>query len=106
MSSATAFQALAEPRRRAILMLVKDEPMSVNDIAQHFDISQQAVSQHLRVLLHAGVVDMEREGQRHLYVIRPEGLEAIRDFLTELWPQGLERLQVAVKKRHGRRSDA
>jgi len=99
VSESPAFQALAEPRRRAILMLVKDGPMSVNEIAERFDVSQQAVSQHLRVLLDAGVVDMERQGQRHLYVMRPEGLQAIGDFLSELWPQGLEQLRDTIEKR-------
>lgn len=80
-------------------MLVKDGPMSVNEIAERFDVSQQAVSQHLRVLLDAGVVDMERQGQRHLYVMRPEGLQAIGDFLSELWPQGLEQLRDTIEKR-------
>jgi len=97
-ATAQAFEAIAEPRRRAILMLVKDEPMSVNDIAEHFDVSQQAVSQHLKVLREAGVVDMTREGRRHLYVMRPEGLGAIRDFLEELWPASLARLKDAVER--------
>jgi DNA-binding transcriptional ArsR family regulator len=90
-------RALAEPRRREMLRLVRDEPRSVNEIAQHFDITQQAVSQHLQVLKHAGLVDVRKDGQRRLYLIRPEGLTTLSEFLSELWPAGLERLKRAVE---------
>ena len=94
-----AFQALAEPRRRAMLRLVRDEPRSVNEIAAHFDITQQAVSQHLQVLREAGLVAVRRDGQRRLYAVRPEGLESIRDFLAEFWPAKLGDLKRAVESR-------
>jgi len=97
MGAEAAFSALAEPRRRAMLMLVRDEPRSVNEIAEHFDISQQAVSQHLRVLRDAGLVAVRPEGQRRLYMVRPEGLELIEAFLAELWPASLQRLKDVVE---------
>ena len=92
-----AFQALADPRRRAILRLVRDRPRSVNEIAGQFDITQQAVSQHLKVLKDAGLVAVRPQGQRRLYVVRPEGLEGLRDFLAEFWPASLQRLKEAVE---------
>jgi DNA-binding transcriptional ArsR family regulator len=101
MSSETAFTALAEPRRRAMLQLVRDHPRSVNEIAAHFDISQQAVSQHLQVLKDAGLMTVHAEGQRRLYAIRPEGLEAVERFLAQLWPQSLARLKDAVESDQG-----
>ena len=97
MDAEAAFSALAEPRRRAMLMLVRDEPRSVGEIAAHFDISQQAVSQHLRVLRDAGLVLVRPEGQRRLYVVRPEGLALVEQFLAELWPTSLGRLKRAVE---------
>jgi DNA-binding transcriptional ArsR family regulator len=106
MSAEPAFAALAEPRRRQILLLVRDEPLSVKDIAAHFEVTQQAVSQHLQVLKDAGLVDVRPAGQRRLYAVRPEGLEAISDYLAELWPQSLAKLKVVVespaRKRRGR----
>jgi DNA-binding transcriptional ArsR family regulator len=93
-----ALRALAEPRRQEMLRLVRREPLSVGEIAAHFDITQQAVSQHLRVLKEAGLVSVKRQGQRRLYVVRPDGLEAIHEFLAELWPAGLERLKRAVEQ--------
>jgi DNA-binding transcriptional ArsR family regulator len=99
MSSEAAFAALAEPRRRAMLLLVRDEPRSVNEIAAHFDISQQAVSQHLQVLKAAGLVAVQPNGQRRLYAVRPEGLGAVQEYLAQLWPQSLERLRADVESR-------
>jgi DNA-binding transcriptional ArsR family regulator len=84
-----------------MLRLVRDEPRSVGEIAAHFDISQQAVSQHLQVLKEAGLVAVRKQGQRRLYVIRPEGLETLETFLAELWPAGLERLRDAVETERG-----
>jgi DNA-binding transcriptional ArsR family regulator len=97
MSAEATFSALAEPRRRAMLLLVRDSPRSVNEIAEHFDISQQAVSQHLQVLKDAGLVAVRPEGRRRLYVVRPEGLESLEAFLAELWPASLRRLKDAVE---------
>jgi DNA-binding transcriptional ArsR family regulator len=91
------FQALAEPRRRAMLLLVRDEPRSVNEIAEHFEISQQAVSQHLKVLRDAGLVAVRADGQRRLYMVRPDGLASVEAFLAELWPASLRRLKQAVE---------
>jgi DNA-binding transcriptional ArsR family regulator len=97
MSTDAVLRALADPRRRAMLQLVRDEPRSVGEIAEHFDITQQGVSQHLLVLKDAGLVAVRREGQRRLYLIRPEGLETLEAFLAQLWPAGLERLKAAVE---------
>jgi DNA-binding transcriptional ArsR family regulator len=101
VSAEAALSALAEPRRRAMLLLVRDEPRSVNEIAEHFDISQQAVSQHLKVLRDAGLVAVRPQGQRRLYVVRPEGLESLEALLAQLWPAGLARLKDAVESDDG-----
>jgi DNA-binding transcriptional ArsR family regulator len=95
--SEPAFHALADPRRRAILRLVRDQPRSVNEIAEHFDITQQAISLHLKVLRDASLVAVRPHGQRRLYAVRPEGLAALRDFLAEFWPEHLQRLKHAVE---------
>jgi DNA-binding transcriptional ArsR family regulator len=95
--SEAAFHALADPRRRAILRLVRDQPRSVNEIAEQFDITQQAISLHLKVLRDAGLVAVHPRGQRRLYAVRPEGLAALRDFLAEFWPEHLQRLKHAVE---------
>jgi len=79
--SEAALQAIAEPRRRAILKLVRDKPHSVNEIAEHFDVTQQAVSQHLKVLREAGLVDCERRGTWVHYWVVPAKLAALSQLL-------------------------
>jgi DNA-binding transcriptional ArsR family regulator len=101
MGSESILRALAEPRRQAILRLVRDEPRSVGEICDHFDITQQAVSQHLQVLADAGLVDVRKDGQRRLYVVNPAGLETLDRFLRDLWPAGLRRLKRAVEAKRG-----
>lgn len=102
MSSQAVIRALAEPRRQAILRLVRDRARSAGEIGEHFDISQQAVSQHLQVLADAGLVDVQREGRRRLYFVDTTGLETLERFLADLWPAGLKRLKKAVETDRGR----
>jgi DNA-binding transcriptional ArsR family regulator len=97
MSTDAALKALAEPHRRAILRLVRDDARSVTELAEHFDITQQAVSLHLKVLREAGLVAVRRDGTRRLYVIDPDGMSSVQEFLAELWPAGLDRLKRAVE---------
>jgi len=95
--SQAVLRALVEPRRQAMLRLVRDGPRSAGEIGRHFDITQQAVSQHLQVLTEAGLLDVRRSGKRRLYVLNPEGLEVLDRFLADLWPEGLQRLKQAVE---------
>lgn len=101
MSADAAFRALAEPNRRAILRLVRDQPRSVNEITHHLAISQQGVSQHLQVLREAGLLAVRREGTRRLYEVRPEGLDSLDAFLAELWPSGLRQLKQTIEGDRG-----
>jgi DNA-binding transcriptional ArsR family regulator len=88
-----ALKAIAGPRRRQILQLVRDEELSAGEIAAHFDVTRPAVSQHLTVLKEAGLVDERRNGTRRLYRARPEGLSELKSFLDELWGDRLEALK-------------
>jgi len=96
------FQALAEPRRRAILRLLTGPEMAAGDIAARFDVTRTAISQHLRVLRDTGLVSERREGTRRLYRARPEGLAEVRAYLDGLWEGGLERLRAAAEAEHAR----
>ena len=102
------FQVLAEPRRRELLMLLADEERTAGDIAARFDVTRQAISQHLRVLLAAGLIQERREGTRRWYLARPEGLEDVRAYVEAMWPDALTRLKTAAEHEHtsGRRRGA
>jgi DNA-binding transcriptional ArsR family regulator len=102
-----SLRAIAEPRRRRILTLVKEGEMSAGEIASHFDVSGPAISQHLRVLKEAGLVHERRDGTRRLYSVRQAGFAEIKGFVEQFWVEGLERLKYAAeaeerRKRRGR----
>jgi len=98
-----ALKAIAEPRRRAILELVRDEELSAGEIASHFDVTRPAVSQHLTVLKEAGLVDERRNGTRRLYRARPEGLAEIRAFLEAFWSDKLDALKRDAEREERRK---
>jgi len=99
-----ALRAIAEPRRRQILRLVRDAEMSAGEIASHFDVTRSAVSQHLRVLKDAGLLAERRNGTRRIYRIRPEGLAELREFIDGLWEVKLAALKrvAEAEERRGR----
>ena len=88
-----ALKAIAAPRRRQILSLVRDGELTAGEIAAHFDVTRPAVSQHLTVLKEAGLVSERRNGTKRLYQARPEGLAELKAFLEEFWSDRLETLK-------------
>jgi len=94
-------RALAPPRRREILRLVRDAELTAGEIASHFAISRPAVSQHLRVLLDAGLLSERRDGTRRIYRARPEGLAEVRAYLDDFWGARLEELRAVVERERG-----
>src|SRR5215208_3602818 len=88
-----ALRAIAAPRRRQILALVRAEELSAGEIAAQFDVTRPAVSQHLNVLKEAGLVSERRNGTRRLYRARPEGLAQLKAFLEEFWDERLDALK-------------
>jgi DNA-binding transcriptional ArsR family regulator len=89
----STIQALAEPRRREILELVRDRELSAGEIASGFDVTRPAISQHLGVLKEAGLVTERREGTRRFYRARPEGLQELKEFLDGFWTFALQQLK-------------
>lgn len=92
-----AFSALADPTRRDIVVRLTDEDATLSELAEHYDVSVQAVAKHLKVLEDAGVVSRRREAQR-----RPVHLEAeVFDLMTR-W---LERYRQRAEERYRRLDD-
>ncbi|MBI3942258.1 MAG: winged helix-turn-helix transcriptional regulator [Chloroflexi bacterium] len=89
--------AIAEPRRREILRLVRNAELSSGQIAAHFDVTRPAISQHLKILTDAGLVSMRKDGTRRLYQARPEGLQELRLYLDEFWDSSLHFLKQAAE---------
>src|SRR3954462_377453 len=91
----STFDVLAEPTRRRILALIRDEERPVNELVATLAISQPGVSKHLRVLREAGLVEVRTDAQRRLYRIRPEPLAEIDAWLEpsrRLWSRSLDAL--------------
>jgi DNA-binding transcriptional ArsR family regulator len=102
MDALIAFDVLAEPNRRAILDLLRDGERAVGDLVDRLDVSQPAVSKHLRVLKEAGLVEARTDAQRRLYRICPEPLEALDDWLEpyrRYWTTRLDQLESHLDRR-------
>ncbi|HEV7644355.1 MAG TPA: metalloregulator ArsR/SmtB family transcription factor [Pyrinomonadaceae bacterium] len=90
-----AFTAIAHPARRQILDLLAVGESSVQNLAEPFEMSRPAVSQHLRVLLDVGLVEVRRSGREQRYRLRAERLEAVYDWVahyTRFWEEKLDNL--------------
>lgn len=100
-------EAIADPRRREILRLVHGGELPAGEIAAHFaDVTRPAISQHLRVLREAGLVNERRDGTRRLYSARPEGLGDLREFVSRFWDDRLEALRREAQAEERRRRNA
>lgn len=102
MGGLSALQVLAEPRRVAILDLLRDGERPVGELVGRLGLSQPAVSKHLRVLKDAGLVEARADAQRRLYRIRPEPLADLDEWLAsyrQLWTRHLDRLEDHLDER-------
>jgi DNA-binding transcriptional ArsR family regulator len=79
------FDALGDPKRRAILALLGTHDRSVKQLADALPISRPAVSRHLRVLKQAGLVTDRPEGTRRLYALDDDGLDAVQAYIEQVW---------------------
>jgi DNA-binding transcriptional ArsR family regulator len=104
------FAALADPTRRAILARLATGEASVQELAQPFEISQPAISRHLKVLERAGLISMGVDAQRRPRRLEPQRLEEAVDWIEryrEIWEQNYQRLDALLeelKAKPGRRN--
>lgn len=99
--STTTFSALAEPNRLRIVDLLAGGPLSVGEIADKLQLRQPQASKHLRVLLEAGLVDVEAEANRRNYKLRIEPLKEIDDWLERyrrIWSERYDNLEEYLQK--------
>ena len=97
-TAAAVLDALGDPTRRAVLELLRTRERAVGDIAERLPVSRPAVSQHLRVLKHAGLVRDRQDGTRRLYRVEPRGLEALRGYLERYWNTALAAFADAAER--------
>ena len=92
------FAALHDPTRRAVLERLRSGPKPVGEIARGLPVTRPAVSQHLKVLKEAGLVDDRSEGTRRIYQIDPKGLGAMRAWLDQFWDSALNAFAAEVER--------
>lgn len=94
------FQAIADPTRRAILLLLATQAMSAGTIATHFDSARPTISKHLLVLSECELVQLERDGREVHYQLNPMKMKELADFLEPfrlLWEGRLSTLERVMK---------
>jgi DNA-binding transcriptional ArsR family regulator len=95
---ADPWTALGDPTRRAIAERLAEGPKAVGEIAATLPVSRPAVSQHLKVLKEAGLVNDRADGNRRIYQLDPRGLAALREQLDTFWTKGLGAFKESAEK--------
>src|SRR5207253_5727003 len=98
MAYGNALAVLADPTRREVFERLRGGPRPVNVLAAGLPVSRPAVSQHLKVLKDAGLVEERSEGVRRIYSVRREGLAELRDWLDTFWDDALAAFKEEVEK--------
>ena len=96
------FQAIADPTRRAILLLVATQSMTAGAIASNFDTARPTVSKHLRILTECELLEQEQRGREVVYTLNPKKMKAIADFIEpfrKMWDDRFNKLEAMMKKR-------
>ncbi|MGB5961844.1 MAG: metalloregulator ArsR/SmtB family transcription factor [Coleofasciculaceae cyanobacterium] len=94
-ASTDIFQAIADPTRRALLDQLREGEQPVKRLAEPFDVSLPAISQHLQILCEVGLVQVRKAGRQRLYRLNPEPLKQVSDWITnyeEFWQEKLDAL--------------
>ena len=106
------FQAISDPTRREIIRLIAREPMNLNAIADNFNITRPAISNHIKILNECGIIVIEQQGRERYCKIQPSNLKEVADWIGQfnsLWEQRLESFEKYVyqlkskRNKHGRK---
>src|SRR5918911_524494 len=95
------FQAIADPTRRAILLLVASQAMTAGSIAANFDTARPTVSKHLQILTECELLKQEQTGREIYYHLNPKKMKEIADFIEpfrKMWDDRFNKLEAAMKK--------
>jgi len=106
------FQAIADPNRRAILGLLANQKLTLNGVAENFDISRPAISKHIKILSECGLISTTQQGRERYCELKVEKLNEVSDWVEQyrkLWEQKLDALEQYLtklqtkEKKHGRK---
>ena len=100
-ASADIFQAIADPTRRALLDILREGEQPVKQLAEPFQMTMPAISQHLQILCEAGLVQVRKSGRQRLYRLNPEPLKEVSTWITnyeEFWQEKLDKLSAYLEE--------
>ena len=100
-AESSAWSVLGDESRRTIFTRLAEQPQAVGELAERLPISRPAVSQHLKVLKEAGLIDDQVVGRRRIYRLNPAGVAALRDQLDTFWNRALSGYQATVDQPTG-----
>ena len=98
MSTSTldAFQVMADPSRRQMLVMLSKDSMTINSLAEHFDMSRPAVSKHVKILCNADFISIKDIGRQRYCTLKRDGFEEVQEFINffdKFWTNKLQKLQ-------------
>jgi DNA-binding transcriptional ArsR family regulator len=97
-----AFQVIADPSRRQMLMMLSTASMTINSIAGNFDMSRPAVSKHIKILYSAGFISIRDIGRERHCVLKQDGFNELQDFINyfdKFWGAKLSKLQILLNNK-------
>jgi len=97
-----AFQVIADPSRRQILTMLSKDSMTINSLAENFDMSRPAVSKHIKILYTAGFISITDIGRERHCVLKQDGFDEIQDFINyfdKFWDEKLKKLQMILNNK-------
>jgi DNA-binding transcriptional ArsR family regulator len=100
--SLDAFQVIADPSRRQMLMLLSKDSLTINSLAAHFDMSRPAVSKHVKVLYNAGFISITDIGRERHCVLKQDGFHEVENFIKyfdKFWISKLNKLQTLLNSK-------
>ena len=96
VQSLDAFQVIADPSRRQMMQLLSKESMTINGLAENFDMSRPAVSKHIKIMYNAGFISIKDIGRERHCVLKQDGFNELQDFINyfdKFWVKKLQKLE-------------
>lgn len=97
-----AFQVIGDPSRRKMLMLLSEDNMTINSLADHFDMSRPAVSKHIKILHGAGFISIKDIGRERYCTLKQDGFNELQDWISyfdKFWTSKLKKLETLLNKK-------
>ncbi|WP_185291040.1 MULTISPECIES: ArsR/SmtB family transcription factor [Weeksellaceae] len=96
------FQAIADPSRRQILQLLSKDSLTINTLAENFEMSRPAVSKHIKILNNAGFISIQNIGRERYCILKQDGFNELQewiDYFDKFWLSKLKKLEMLLNKK-------